>query len=270
MNKILFLFIYFFLQIIALSRHQSWLTYVSSDDFVTNALVLAESLRRVRTTKRICVVTSGDVSVEKRILLRQAFDHVFYLGANIFRRNGLTNGNGTMEKDELVRVKTFAFSLRLFEKCIFLGSNTLVLENMDQLFESDPVFKDLSDGLSDEVFLFSPSLELCEYLELTYWKEGSGGKSFTQRIEQWLINNMEGKTNKTEDAPVSLMQLDLEHGRLLTKRSECWGRPAVVEFVNGTAGKRLDNSLMEFLRDNQDMGLTEKVRWNERFSCFID
>lgn len=204
---------------------------MTRDDSVINALVLAESLRRTRTTKRISVITCGDhLSKDNKLVLRNAFDDVFWLdtsailvGGSLGKRRG-----SRVDNDMECLAKIFAFSLEIFEKCIFVGASTIILENSDRMFDGQDAFKNLlGRNETTDLFVFTPCKALCGYLEDKFGnqKNGfSGSGVLLDGIRKWIKNNPESRSavNKVEYMPENwvgaVMEFSVKSGRILMEK----------------------------------------------------
>lgn len=194
---------------------------MTRNEVVTSALILAESLRRSCTTKRISVITGGNnLSRENKRALRKTFDDVFWLDFSTI----LDDDSKIMETDMDFVAKIFAFSLEIFERCIFLGPHTIVLENSDRLFDGQGVFRNLiltSGKRSLDLFRFSPSKALCEHLENGYGfiqKNGSGPEVMLKHIQQWIKNNSGNNGNQAKpivgNASNGVLEFSLKSGKI--------------------------------------------------------
>ncbi|KAJ1929652.1 glycogenin glucosyltransferase [Tieghemiomyces parasiticus] len=113
----------------------AYVTLVTSDDYAAGALTLARSLRRTGTPHRlVCLVTLATVSTATYLALLAAFDSVTpvatrdsgdYANLTVLGRPDL---GATWTKLELWRLTDYA-------KVIFLDADTLVLRNIDDLFD---------------------------------------------------------------------------------------------------------------------------------------
>ena len=56
---------------------ESWVTLATNDSYSVGALVLAASLRRVKTTRKLSILVTNGVSSTLRDKLQRTFDKVF-------------------------------------------------------------------------------------------------------------------------------------------------------------------------------------------------
>ena len=55
---------------------EAWVTLATNDNYAVGALTLAQSLKRVKTTKLLCVMITSQVSEEMKKVLEETFDRV--------------------------------------------------------------------------------------------------------------------------------------------------------------------------------------------------
>lgn len=55
---------------------EAWVTLATNDNYAVGALTLAQSLKRVKTTKLLCVMITSEVSEEMKKVLEETFDRV--------------------------------------------------------------------------------------------------------------------------------------------------------------------------------------------------
>ncbi|KAM9766399.1 glycogenin-2 isoform 2-T2 [Menidia menidia] len=125
------------------SAPEAFVTLATTDPYCQGATVLARSLRRHGTTRRIVAMVTPDLSQASRVALETEFDEVVSVEANIF-------------------TKIQCWTLTQFRKCVFLDADTLVLCNVDDLFEREELSAAPDPGWPDcfnsGVFVFEPSL----------------------------------------------------------------------------------------------------------------
>ncbi|CAL8109687.1 unnamed protein product [Orchesella dallaii] len=233
---------------------EAWLTSCADDDSVISALVFGESLRRTKTSRRIGVIVSDNVSKDKRVVLRKVFDALFLMDESLVPVGHL---------GENERAKIYAFSLQLFQKCIFVEPNTLVLENADQLFEGEKAFKALKtdgdDSIDMSLFMFTPSLDLCEYLGKT---ANQNGRTISEKFLRQWIEKTHG-TNKMAYLPGNnVLKFSVKNGSLLKNRTHA----PIIQFVDVHKQCDFEGQLSSLAL--LELGLSEKVlidTWLEMF-----
>ena len=55
-------------------KMEAWVTLATNDSYAVGALTLAQSLKRVNTTKQTCVLLTEEVSEEVKKVLEETFD----------------------------------------------------------------------------------------------------------------------------------------------------------------------------------------------------
>uniref|UniRef100_A0AAY4BQ20 glycogenin glucosyltransferase n=1 Tax=Denticeps clupeoides TaxID=299321 RepID=A0AAY4BQ20_9TELE len=132
---------------------QAFVTLATTEDYCMGALVMGKSLRRHGTTRKIVVLISSSVSPEgDEVALVDVMDsmdrtHLSWLGRPEL---GVT------------LTKLQCWMLIKYKKCVFLDADTLVLQNVDDLFEREELSAAPDAGWPDcfnsGVFVFRPSL----------------------------------------------------------------------------------------------------------------
>ncbi|CAL8084784.1 unnamed protein product [Orchesella dallaii] len=168
-------------------QSQVWLTYVLTDLDVPNALTLCFSLKRVFTSRKLAVLVSRNVSISMRELLHHVFDFFFYMEEE---RN--TAG---LKDEEFVKLS--AFTLKCFEKVVFLEPTMFAVKNSDDIFDNYPVpcgfvAADLGQRDTDEydlsIFVARPCLRVFKALmQALLTGNGTGVESF---LRVWTRNQL--------------------------------------------------------------------------------
>uniref|UniRef100_A0A3Q3W2P4 glycogenin glucosyltransferase n=1 Tax=Mola mola TaxID=94237 RepID=A0A3Q3W2P4_MOLML len=139
----------------------AFVTLVTTDSYCVGATAVARSLRRHGTTRSIVVMVTPNVSEQSRVALRNAFDEVITVDA---MDSGDRPRLSLLGRPELgiTFTKIHCWTLTQFSKCVFLDADTLVLCNVDELFERDELSAAPDPGWPDcfnsGVFVFRPSL----------------------------------------------------------------------------------------------------------------
>nr|XP_031527094.1 glycogenin-2 isoform X3 [Vicugna pacos] len=141
---------------------QAFVTLATNDMYCQGALVLGQSLRNHRTTRKLVVLITPQVSRLLRVVLSRLFDEVIEVD--------LTDSADYIHLAFLKRpelgvtlTKLHCWTLTHYSKCVFLDADTLVLSNVDELFARTELSAAPDPGWPDcfnsGVFVFRPSLE---------------------------------------------------------------------------------------------------------------
>jgi glycogenin glucosyltransferase len=155
---------------------EAWVTLATNDTYALGAMVLANSLKRVQTAKKLhCLVTTG-VSSGMKDHLNEVFDAVTTV--NVLDSEDAENLALIGRPDLGVTfTKLHCWRLTQYSKCVFLDADTLVLQNSDELFEYEELSAAPDIGWPDifnsGVFVFRPSVETYRGLIQTSLSEGS-------------------------------------------------------------------------------------------------
>uniref|UniRef100_A0A3P8RKU4 glycogenin glucosyltransferase n=1 Tax=Amphiprion percula TaxID=161767 RepID=A0A3P8RKU4_AMPPE len=140
---------------------EAFVTLVTTDSYCMGATVVARSLRRHGTTRRIVVMVTPDISEHSRFALENVFDEVIAVDVMDSKDRLHLSLLGRPELG-ITFTKIHCWTLTQYSKCVFLDADTLVLSNVDELFERDELSAAPDPGWPDcfnsGVFVFRPSL----------------------------------------------------------------------------------------------------------------
>ncbi|XP_072307481.1 glycogenin-2 [Eucyclogobius newberryi] len=141
---------------------EAFVTLATTDSYSKGAVVVAKSLRRHGTTRSIIVMVTPNVSNTAKSALSEVFDEVIIvdlLDSEDYLRLSL------LGRPELgvTFTKIHCWTLVQFSKCVFLDADTLVVSNVDDLFDREELSAAPDPGWPDcfnsGVFVFRPSLQ---------------------------------------------------------------------------------------------------------------
>lgn len=143
---------------------ESFVTLATNTNYVLGALTLAQSLRKVNTTKQLTILITKEVGSQEALVLqlRRVFDHVELVD--------LLDSQDAANLDLLRRpelgvtfTKLHCWRLTQFAKCVFLDADCLCVQNVDDLFLRDEFSAATDIGWPDcfnsGVFVFKPSMD---------------------------------------------------------------------------------------------------------------
>jgi len=142
-------------------------TLATNDSYAVGALTLAQSLKRVNTTKQLCVLLTEEVSEEVKNVLEETFDRAVVVDP--LDSKDIVNLK-LLERTELgiTFTKIHCWRLTEYSKCVFLDADTLLIHNSDELFEREELSASPDAGWPDcfnsGVFVFRPSLNTYQEL----------------------------------------------------------------------------------------------------------
>ncbi|XP_013925526.1 PREDICTED: glycogenin-1 isoform X3 [Thamnophis sirtalis] len=155
---------------------QSFVTLATNDSYVKGALVLGSSLRNYRTTRKLTVLITPHVSEAMRTVLEKVFDEVKLVDV-------LDSGDSAhlalLKRPELgvTLTKLHCWELTQYSKCVFMDADTMVLSNIDELFEREELSAAPDPGWPDcfnsGVFVYRPSIETFNQLLQLATEKGS-------------------------------------------------------------------------------------------------
>ncbi|KAL6115552.1 gyg2 [Pungitius sinensis] len=140
---------------------EAFVTLATTDSYCKGAIVVARSLQRHGTTRSTVVMVTPNLSQQSRLALEDVFDEVITV-------DGMDSDDHfhlyLLGRPDLgiTFTKIHCWTLIQYSKCVFLDADTLVLCNVDELFERDELSASPDPGWPDcfnsGVFVFRPSL----------------------------------------------------------------------------------------------------------------
>jgi len=167
----------------------AYVTLATNDEYSKGALVLGRSLREVKVSADVdlVVMVSPHVSPNARNKLQQVFDHL--VNVDVYDSKDATH-LAMLKRPELgiTFTKIHCWKLTQYQKCVFMDADTMVVQNIDDLFTRDELSAVADVGWPDifntGLFVYKPSAETFDGLLKLADEEGSfdGG-------DQGLINS---------------------------------------------------------------------------------
>ncbi|TGZ66961.1 hypothetical protein CRM22_005041 [Opisthorchis felineus] len=146
---------------------EAFVTLATTDEYMCGALVWAQSLREVKTTKHLVCLVTKSVSPYMVNLCHSMFDHVEVVDV---LDSGDAANLALLARPDLgvTFTKLHCWRLVQYTKAVFMDADTLVLQNIDDLFERPELSAAPDPGWPDcfnsGVFVFVPSMETYEKL----------------------------------------------------------------------------------------------------------
>ncbi|CAH8521180.1 unnamed protein product [Dicrocoelium dendriticum] len=165
---------------------ETYVTLATCDTYCVGALVLGASLRQVQTAKQLTIMVTANVNEKWRQILRNTYDNIVEV-TDI--RNRFPLAFYPAEKNACFTdfTKIHCWNLVQFSKAVYLDADTMVLYNVDELFEREELSAapdpSWPDCFNSGVFVFQPSVDTFQSLE----KMASETGSFDGR-DQGLLN----------------------------------------------------------------------------------
>ncbi|CAN9498085.1 unnamed protein product [Ophioblennius macclurei] len=145
-----------------MSAREAFVTLATTESYCMGAMVVGKSLRHHGTTRDIVVMVTPNISRSTRMALWKVFNHVAVV--DIMDSEDCLH-LALLGRPELgiTFTKIHCWTLTQYSKCVFLDADTLVLRNVDELFDR----KELSavpdpgwpDCFNSGVFVFTPSMQ---------------------------------------------------------------------------------------------------------------
>ncbi|XP_046571773.1 glycogenin-1-like isoform X2 [Haliotis rubra] len=144
------------------AEKEAFVTLATNDTYALGCLVLGNSLRRVETTRKLVVMVTDGVTQSMRNQLGRVFDLINEV--EVFDSNDAVNLQLLGRPDlSCTLTKINCWRLTQFNKCVFMDADTLVLQNVDELFDRDELSAAPDAGWPDcfnsGIFVLVPSLE---------------------------------------------------------------------------------------------------------------
>lgn len=202
---------------------EAWITSALEESHVRKAIILAGSLRRVYTAKKVVVLSSGNLSNDSREQLEATFDLVIPVTADV--------GGKVCCPEDLAKCK--ALSLHFFSKCAYLSPKTLVLRNCDDIFHRyGKCFAARSGQVAEEKYVVDSDVML--FVPSSTAPRVNGATTLAKAIDNIL--NRDGQVcGKFVELPVQYnWELDGDRERGTEKHAEKSNKigriPSIVNF----------------------------------------
>lgn len=141
---------------------QAFVTLATNDSYAKGAMVLGQSLRNHKTSKKLVAMIGPHVSDPCRAVLRRIYDEVRLVDV---LDSGDTAHLAMMKRPDLgvTFTKLHCWALTHYSKCVFMDADTMVVSNVDELFDREELSAAPDPGWPDcfnsGVFVFRPSKE---------------------------------------------------------------------------------------------------------------
>lgn len=141
---------------------QAFVTLATNDNYAKGAMVLGKSLRNHKTSKKLVALIGPHVSDPCQSVLKKIFDEVRIVDV---LDSGDTAHLAMMKRPDLgvTFTKLHCWTLTHYSKCVFMDADTLVVSNIDELFDREELSAAPDPGWPDcfnsGVFVFRPSME---------------------------------------------------------------------------------------------------------------
>ncbi|KAG7315950.1 hypothetical protein KOW79_020816 [Hemibagrus wyckioides] len=177
--------------------NQAFVTLATSDAYCMGSLVVGKCLRRHGTTRKLVVMVSPNVSREACLSLEDVFDEVIVVDMLDSRDRAHLFWLGRLDLG-VTFTKLHSWTLTQYTKCVFLDADTLVLCNVDELFEREELSAAPDPGWPDcfnsGVFVFRPSLEthsrLLEHARMCGSFDGGDQGILNTFFSDWAIKDI--------------------------------------------------------------------------------
>ncbi|KAM4625403.1 glycogenin-1-like [Polymixia lowei] len=169
---------------------QAFVTLATNDSYAKGAMVLGQSLRNHNTTRKLVALIGPHVAEPCRTALRSIYDEVRVVDV---MDSCDTAHLAMMKRPDLgvTFTKLHCWTLTHYSKCVFMDADTLVLSNVDELFEREELSAAPDPGWPDcfnsGVFVFKPSNETHEKL-LTFCSENGSFDGGDQGVLNSFFN----------------------------------------------------------------------------------
>jgi len=168
------------------SAKEAFVTLATNDRYAYGAMVLGQSLRNTGTSRDLVIIITPSVTALTRGLLARVFSRIVQVDPVDSHDAAHL---ALMSRPELgtTFTKLHCWNLLEYSKCVFLDADTLILQNVDDLFEHPELSAAPDIGWPDcfnsGVFVFQPnSKTFSELLDLAVTKGSFDG------ADQGLLN----------------------------------------------------------------------------------
>ncbi|XP_034024622.1 glycogenin-1b isoform X2 [Thalassophryne amazonica] len=141
---------------------QAFVTLATNDNYARGAMVLGKSLHNHNTSKKLVALISPQVTEPCQSVLNSIYDEVRLVDV---MDSGDEANLALLKRPDLgvTFTKLHCWTLTHYSKCVFMDADTLVLSNIDELFDREELSAAPDPGWPDcfnsGVFVFCPSME---------------------------------------------------------------------------------------------------------------
>uniref|UniRef100_A0A4W4FSH4 glycogenin glucosyltransferase n=1 Tax=Electrophorus electricus TaxID=8005 RepID=A0A4W4FSH4_ELEEL len=176
---------------------EAFVTLATNVGYCMGSLVVGKCLRRYGTTRKLVVMVSPNISAATRLSLEDVFDEVVVVDVLDSRDRAHLLCLGRPDLG-ITFTKLHCWTLTQYSKCVFLDADTLVLGNVDELFEREELSAAPDAGWPDcfnsGVFVFVPSLathtQLLEQAHLHGSFDGGDQGLLNSFFSDWAIKDI--------------------------------------------------------------------------------
>nr|CCG00969.1 glycogenin [Suberites domuncula] len=140
---------------------EAFVSLVTNDSYALGAIALGRSLRNTGTWKKLALLITNQVSQDMRCRLERQWDELV-LVEQLDSEDSEHLALLTRPELGVTFSKIHAWRLTQYSKCVFLDADTIVLQNVDELFDREELSAAPDIGWPDcfnsGVFVFEPSL----------------------------------------------------------------------------------------------------------------
>ncbi|KAF9577528.1 Glycogenin-2, partial [Lunasporangiospora selenospora] len=133
---------------------EAFITLLTNNNYASGALVLGHSLRDSQTTKQLAILVTPAVSSSIRDRLARVYDVVIAIGEIDSHSHSNLQLLGRPELG-ITLTKLHVFNQTQYTKVVFLDADTLVLRNIDELFD-ETCLGELEDSDRNKRFAAAP------------------------------------------------------------------------------------------------------------------
>lgn len=186
----------------------SYVSYICNDNYIKGVIALVKSLRYNKCSYNILIMVTKDVSKNSR-------NNILNLGCEIVevkeihyegtRKNLIEDRYGRLDKSWMMFTKINIWKQLKYNKLLYIDADTVVLKNIDHIFEIDENFSAVFGGstfhnykgIEAGVMLIKPSIKI--FNELV---KGLNDDKYDLRMsDQSLINDFFYKNYKINYLP---------------------------------------------------------------------
>ncbi|XP_075256489.1 glycogenin-1-like isoform X2 [Convolutriloba macropyga] len=178
------------------SIKEAFVTLATNDRYAYGAIVLGQSLRNTSTSRDLVIIITPSVTALIRGLLARVFTRIIQVDPVDSHDAAHL---ALMSRPELgtTFTKLHCWNLLEYSKCVFLDADTLVMQNVDDLFERPELSAASDVGWPDcfnsGVFVFEPSSKtFSELLDMAVTKgsfDGADQGLLNQYFSSWATDD---------------------------------------------------------------------------------
>lgn len=175
-------------------KNYAYVTMSTNDLFIPGTVTVVKSLKMSGTSYPICCMVSDEVSEENKQTLESLGCEVLVVPKIHSTSSGEEGDRFEIGKNWLTFTKLNVFNLLQFDKVVYVDADCIVLQNIDEMFEFEPLSGYLlahTGELEAGILVLKPDKK--EFEDLLAHKDERNWKTHDQTLIDWYFREKNNK-----------------------------------------------------------------------------